>query len=160
MPKIKKLWDWLEWVYKLGAMVSFAGLIFVVLLQVYARLFLPRSPHWTEEASRFLFLFCIAFSSATSMRTRAFVNVDVFLNMLPPSLHRLITLLCDVTVVLFMGLIVRYAWQNAAVGAMQTSPSLYIPMQYIFGTIVLLSAGVCVFAVEKIWEDVTGPWTT
>ena len=155
----KNFWDWLENFFELGALVSFAGLIYVVLLQVYARLFLPRSPHWTEEASRFLFLTCIAFSAAVATRRRAFVNVDVFLHMLGAKAQRFIILVSDVTVLLFMAFVTYYAWLNAEVGAMQTSPSLAIPMQYVFGSVVLLSVGVCLFSIEKIYEDVKTPWT-
>ncbi len=160
MVKEGSFWTWLEKLFKLGTLVSFSGLIYVVLLQVYARLFLPQSPHWTEEASRFLFLFCIAFSAGVATRRRAFVNVDIVLNVLGDKLRNVVCLLIDILVLLFMALTFHHAWLNAEVGAMQTSPSLAIPMQYIFGSVVLLSFGVCLFSLEKIYEDVKALWTT
>lgn len=160
MVKAGSFWSWLEALFKLGTFVSFLGLVYVVLLQVYARIFLPQSPHWTEEASRFFFLFCIAFSAGIATRRRAFVNVDIFLNLLGTKLRHIVCLLIDILVLLFMALTFRYAWLNAEVGAMQTSPSLSISMQYIFGSIVLLSLGICLFSLEKIYEDVKTLWTT
>jgi len=153
-------WIWLERLFKLGTLVSFSGLVYVVLLQVYARLFLPQSPHWTEEASRFFFLFSIAFSAGVATRRRAFVNVDILFSFMGAKLRNVLCLLIDVLVLLFMALTLRYAWLNAAVGAIQTSPSLSIPMHYIFGSIVLLAFGVCLFSFEKIHEDVKALWTT
>ena len=73
---MRKLWSLFGRVLELGSILSFLGLVGVVLLQVYARLFLPKSPHWTEEASRFLFIYTVSFASGLVVREQAFVNVD------------------------------------------------------------------------------------
>jgi len=79
---MKKLWVLFGRLLELSSILSFLGLVAVVLLQVYARLFLPKSPHWTEEASRFLFIYTVSFASGLAIREKAFVNVDVFTNLL------------------------------------------------------------------------------
>lgn len=157
MPvSFKKVLDWLAAALTVGTLLSFAGLIYVVLLQVYARLFMAQSPHWTEEASRFLFLFTVAFAAGPAIRRRAFVNVDVFINLIEGRFRTFIQLLIDLTMFLFMLLVSYYAWGNAKVGMMQTSPSLYIPMHYIFGTMFLLSASTSVFSAECVCKDIIG----
>lgn len=156
---MNKILNAVEKFFKAGAIISFAGLIFVVLLQVYARLFLPRSPHWTEEASRFLFLFTVAFAAGAAMRQRAFVNVDVFVSLAKGKLRSLIQLALDVVIFIFMFIITDYSLVNVKIGAIQTSASLAIPMNYIFGSITLLAAGICIFAAELICKDVKELWT-
>ena len=49
-----------QWMW-LGSVVSMFLLLGVVLLQVFARVALPQVPAWTEEASRFFFMWAVGF---------------------------------------------------------------------------------------------------
>jgi len=132
----------------------FAGLIAVVLLQVFARMFLPRSPHWTEEASRFLMLYMVAFAAGLTAKERAYVNVDIFINLIKGRLRAVIQLFIDISVMVLMAVTVWYGWRNAAIGAIQTSASLGIPMNWIFGAIVLHSGSILLFMTTLVFEDI------
>ena len=140
----------LEWMSSL----SFAGLIFVVLLQVFARMFLPRSPHWTEEASRFLMLYMVAFAAGLAAKERAYVNVDVFVNFVKGRPRAVVQLFIDVAVMVLLAVTAWYGWKNAAVGAIQTSASLGIPMNLIYGGIVLHSGSVLLYTTALVIEDI------
>ena len=133
---------------------TFLALVGVVLLQVYARLFLPKSPHWTEEASRFLFIYTVSFASGLAIRERAFVNVDVFTNLLPETGRKWLQILLDVLVAGFMALVFQYSLRNLGIGRMQTSPSLRIPMNYIFASMSVMSASVVLYSLFEIGRDI------
>jgi TRAP-type C4-dicarboxylate transport system permease small subunit len=133
--------------------VCFAGLGGVVLLQVFARTFLPRSPHWTEEASRFLMLYMVAFASGLAAKERAFVNVDVFINLIRGRFRIFLQLLIDLVTVVLMVVTAWYGWKNAAVGRIQTSASLSIPMHLIYGSIALQAAGILFYTAALVAKD-------
>jgi TRAP-type C4-dicarboxylate transport system permease small subunit len=151
MSELKRILDRaLEWMSSL----FFAGLICVVLLQVYARMFLPRSPHWTEEASRFLMLYMVAFAAGLAAKERAYVNVDILVNLIKGRPRSFIQLFIDLAAVVLMGATVWFAWKNAMVGRIQTSASLGIPMHWIFGSMVLHSGSILLYTVVLVFEDV------
>jgi TRAP-type C4-dicarboxylate transport system permease small subunit len=133
--------------------ICFVGLGGVVLLQVFARTFLPHSPHWTEEASRFIMLYMVAFASGLAARERAFVNVDVFINLIEGRPRAFIQLLIDLATVVLTALTAWYGWKNAAVGRIQTSASLAIPMNLIYMSMVLHSAGIVFYTAGLVAED-------
>lgn len=139
----------LEWTSSL----CFAGLIAVVLLQVFARLFLARSPHWTEEASRFLMLYMVAFAAGLAARDRAYVNVDFLLNMFKGRLRAFVDLCIDLLSIVLMVTIARYGWDNAMVGRIQTSASLSIPMHLVFMAVVLHAVSVAFYTAIHIIDD-------
>ena len=145
----KYLERFLEWMSSL----FFAGLIFVVLLQVVARMFFPRSPHWTEEASRFLMLYMAAFAAGLAAKERAYVNVDIFVNYIKGRARIAVQLFIDVASIVLMAATVWYGWENAAVGKIQTSASLGIPMNWIYGGIVLLSGSILLYTAALVLED-------
>ena len=132
----------------------FAGLLIVVLLQVYARLFLPRSPHWTEEASRFLMLYMVAFAAGLAAKERAYVNVDLFINLIKGRPRAVLQLCLDLCTMVLMAATVWYGWKNAAIGAFQTSASLGIPMNLIYGGIVLHSGSILFYTAGLVLEDI------
>ena len=152
MPKtLKKFLErFLEWM----SSFFFTGLIAMVLLQVFARMFLPRSPHWTEEASRFLMLYMVAFSAGLAAKERAYVNVDIFINYMKGRLRIAVQLLIDLAVIVLMAVTFWYGLRNAAVGRIQTSASLGIPMHLIFGSIVLHSGSVLLYTIFLVFEDI------
>jgi TRAP-type C4-dicarboxylate transport system permease small subunit len=139
----------LEWM----SAICFAGLGGVVLLQVFARIFLPRSPHWTEEASRFIMLYMVAFASGLAARERAFVNVDVLINFIKGRPRIFIQLLIDLATVVLTGVTVWYGWKNAAVGRIQTSASLGIPMHLIYASMILHSGSILLYTAALVAED-------
>jgi TRAP-type C4-dicarboxylate transport system permease small subunit len=145
----KYLERFLEWMSSL----FFAGLIAVVLLQVAARMFLPRSPHWTEEASRFLMLYMAAFAAGLAAKERAYVNVDVFINYVKGRPRIAIQLCIDAASVALTAATAWYGWKNAAVGRIQTSASLGIPMNWIYGGIVLLTGSIALYTSALIVKD-------
>jgi TRAP-type C4-dicarboxylate transport system permease small subunit len=151
---MRKLWSLFGRVLELGSILSFLGLVGVVLLQVYARLFLPKSPHWTEEASRFLFIYTVSFASGLVIREKAFVNVDVFTNMLPKPAQRWLQILLDLLVAGFMAVVFYYSLKNLGIGRMQTSASLRVPMHYIFASMSVLSGTVVLFSLASVVRDV------
>jgi len=154
---MKKIWSLFGHLLEISAILSFLGLVAVVLLQVYARLFLPKSPHWTEEASRFLFIYTVSFASGLAglaIREKAFVNVDVFTNLLPKTLQRWLQILLDLLVAAFMAVVFYYSLKNLGIGRMQTSASLRVPMNYIFASMSVMSGTIVLYSMGAVVRDV------
>ena len=131
----------------------FAGLLLVVLLQVVARMFLPRSPHWTEEASRFLMLYMVSFAAGLAAKERAYVNVDIFINYIKGRPRIAVQILIDVVSMVLMAFTLWYGWKNAYIGRFQTSASLGIPMIWIYGAIVVHAGGILIYTSALVLED-------
>ncbi len=129
-----------------GMMLSFVGLIAAVLLQVFARLALPKVPSWTEEVSRFLLIWMVSCGAGLSLRENGYVNVDLFIGKFSARVQNVLRALSDLLVIFLMGIFLRYAWAHLALGRRQTSPSLEIPMQYVFYAFVVMAAGILFFA--------------
>ncbi|GHS88257.1 permease [Synergistales bacterium] len=150
----KFLEKFLEW----SSTLCFAGLIGVVLLQVVARNLLPRSPHWTEEAARFLMLYMVVLAAGLAAKERAYVNVDVFVNFAHGRLRSFIQIFIDASVVVLVAVTARYGWTNAMVGRIQTSASLGITMHYIYLGMVIHSVGILFYSLLLLWNDVKIFW--
>jgi TRAP-type C4-dicarboxylate transport system permease small subunit len=150
---MKKPFNLFTRIIEFCVIVTFLGLVAVVLLQVYARLFLPRSPHWTEEASRFLFAYTVSFAAGLAVKEKAYVNVDVFTSLLPEMLKQWLEVLLDLLVAAFMAVVFYYSLKNLGIGRMRTSPSLTIPMHYIFASMSVMSGSIVLYSLAEVVQD-------
>ena len=150
---MKKPFNLFTRIIEFCVIVTFLGLVAVVLLQVYARLFLPRSPHWTEEASRFLFAYTVSFAAGLAVKEKAYVNVDVFTNLLPEMLKQWLEVLLGLLVAAFMAFVFYYSLKNLGIGRMRTSPSLTIPMHYIFASMSVMSGSIVLYSLAEVVRD-------
>jgi len=108
-------------------------------------------------------LYMAAFAAGLAAKERAYVNVDIFINYVKGRPRIAIQLFIDLAIVVVAAVVTRYGWRNALVGRIQTSASLGIPMNWIFGGIVLHSGAILLYTVMLVFEDlknlVTGETT-
>ena len=134
----------------------FLTMIVAVVIQVFARTFMEQTPLWTEEASRVTLMYILGLGVGASVLTGDLVNVDLALMIMPKPVRRLCELVSSALVSLFGFMLVPGAWEFTELGAMQTSPSLQIPMQYIFASMLFFAVLLGVFGLVKFLEVLLG----
>lgn len=130
-----------------AAGMAVIGVLLVVLLQVSSRLLgLPVS--WTEEATRYLFVWMIFLGLAAGFRTVETARVTVLIAMMPSFIRRLSVPIYVLSSVLFFALtgwtgyhLVQQQWMMS-----ETAATLAVPM-WLIGTIMPLSSILAVLAI-------------
>lgn len=157
---MKKILQLLVAACRLMVFASMMTLLGSVLIQVFARAFLPQSPMWTEELTRYALLYTVAFGAGLSMLTGNLVNVDLFIELLPSKGRQIATAVALLITSGFAALLVGPSCQFARIGAFQTSPTLGISMTWVFYTVVLLVVLLCLFSLVaavrilvSLWRD-------
>ena len=117
------------------ALVAIAG---TVLLQISARLVLPFSVSGTEELARDLFIYVGAVSWVGAVRQHRNVSVELFHHTLGLRARAAFQALICLLIAGFAWMVLPHAWQYAMNGAWQTSPTLRVPMLYIFFSTVVM----------------------
>ena len=143
---------WLDTLFTTLATLALVGIAATVLLQIAGRLVLPSSPAWTEELSRYLFIYMVALSAGVVIRQHRNVNVELFHHWLGPRTRAAYQALVCLLMGAFALIVLPYAWQYAANGAWQTSPTLKVPMLYIFFSTVVLFALVALYSAIGVVE--------
>jgi len=140
----------LEW----GTLIGAFGLIFTVVLQIVTRrFFTEQAPSWTEEASRFFFIYAISFAAGLAQKEDYFVSMDYFYrkfgHRVRQSLDIAITFL---SLVLFLVMSI-YSVQFILLGTVETSPSLGLPMSIAFISMLIMSGSILYYlAIQLILQ--------
>lgn len=150
------LFKGLEGLCRLLILAAFLLLAASVLLQVFSRTFLPTSPVWTEELTRFCLIYIGALGAGLALRSGDMVNVDLLCESLPGRLPYLLRLLSAGLTALFALLLLPAAWDYTQVGSRQTAPSLGWRMDFLHGTMLILFVTLALWALMRAYEMLTG----
>ncbi|MDQ7734115.1 TRAP transporter small permease [Halomonas sp. SpR1] len=158
VPKLEgpigRVIGWVDTCFLSLAVVALVAIAATVLLQICSRLFLPFSIAWTEELSRYLFIYMVALSAGVVLRQNRNISVELFHHLLGPRMQAAFQVLICALIGLFAFLVLPYAWQYAQNGAWQTSPTLRVPMLYIFFSTVVTFALLLVYSLLGCVEGI------
>lgn len=106
-----------------------AGMVIVILLQVFCRYVLGSALAWPEEASRFMMLWATGLMAPTAFRRGGFVAIDMVVRLLPQVVATLLAmvLLMMAGLVIWIGLGIAWSEVTGLGGRFQTD-SLRVPV--------------------------------
>lgn len=106
-------------------------LIIPVTLQIVSRTDIIPRYIWTEEMSRFVFIWMVMLGAMVGVRERLHFDVDVWPD-LRPRTEALLRIVANVFVLAFALVFIWWGWQFTAFGWEQTSEIADLPMWVIF----------------------------
>ena len=137
----------LEW----GTIISAFGLIFTVILQIITRrFFVDIVLSWTEEASRFFFVYTISFGAGLAQKEGYFVSMDYFYRKFNPKMKRIIDLIISFSTVILFLLMSVFSVYFIVLGLAETSPGLGMPMSMAFASMFIMSGSVLYFSLVEL----------
>lgn len=138
-------------------LAAFAVIIAAVTLQIVSRTFLPQSPVWTEELTRFALLYLAAAGAGLALRSGDLVNVDLFVGGLPPRARKLTTVCAGLATMLLAAAMFFPSLAFTRIGGLQTSPALGWSMSALHFTATLAAGSLFVFAFARVIELLLAP---
>lgn len=148
--------DIVETILEVGTFLFFTALIIIVLLQVFTRFLFPdKSFVWTEEASRFCFIYAVAFAAPLAMKKQEYVNVDIVLNALPKGARRVLELMIYIINVVLFSIVFVQAIKFAKLGIGQTSATMKIPMYISYSSIAIMTFFIVFYALHNLMRFIS-----
>jgi len=135
-------------------LLSVTGVLVTVSLQFASRLIGQALP-WTEEVSRYLFIWMAFLGMAAGFRSAQHARVSAFINLMPPLLKRLLVHLYVLAGFVFFSVVAYEGFQLSLrqFHSGETSPALGVGM-YLVSLAVALSAALAILAhFESVYRD-------
>jgi TRAP-type C4-dicarboxylate transport system permease small subunit len=142
-------------ILEFGTIISAFALIFTVILQIVTRRFFTDiAPAWTEEASRFFFIYTISFGAGLAQREGYFVSMDYFYRKFNHKTKRIIDMITtSISAILFL-LMSVYSIHFIVLGMEETSPGLGLPMSIAFLSMLIMSGTVLYYLLEQFIHQI------
>lgn len=150
MKKAAKLDTFLSYL----SILLFSSLLLVVIVQILSRYF-PYDTIWTEELSRYLFVYSITVAVPLAIRRNEFIKVDMLIMLLPENLRRIYESVIYVVIGIFGIILFISGIEFYQLGLSFNSPTLGFQMSYIYMAVPILAALIVLYAILFIVDQFT-----
>ncbi|MCM3412725.1 TRAP transporter small permease [Metabacillus litoralis] len=140
---------WVTRILSFLAILSLSGVIIVVTIQILSRYF-PYSFIWTEELTRYFFLFAICFGAPLALLRNEYINVDLIISKLSTKVRRFYEIGIYVLILLLSAVMVREGYNFMELGRTQSSATMPIQMNVIHSSIFIMGIFLLIFSIIRI----------
>lgn len=107
-------------------------MVFVTLAQVIFRYLVGAPLPWSEELSRYCFVWIVFLGTAVGLSRGVHLGVDIFVNMIPVKLQRILNVIVYLMIAGFACLMIYASIPVLQLNTMQRSPALGIQMSWVY----------------------------
>lgn len=148
--KMFKLIDYLTGILT-GLMVLF------VFLNVVLRTFFNSGLTWSEELSRYLFVYVTFIGAISAMHANAHLSVDTLISRVPDKVKILFYMVSQTAIVVIMGILVHGSVKMIMLNTASKTAALSIPYPVLYAAGVICGIAIAILAVANIIYAATHP---
>ncbi len=128
----------------------------LVVINIVMRYGLNSGIVWSEEVATGCFVWSVFIGAAAVFKHRGHVGVDIVVNHLPTSLHKAITLLTDVILVVLNGYMSYLAVLYIQTSYTKMTPVLGVSSAYISSSVLISFILMTIYSVKFVYDDLMG----
>lgn len=102
MKAYSKFLDVLEKIEKFILVVTIALMVVIMLYQIILRYVFSQANSWSEELTRYLFIFNVMLAAAVAIRSNSHLQIDVFLNKMSDRTRAIFTIISTCVAIVFL----------------------------------------------------------
>lgn len=137
--------------------IAASTMIVSTFLQVVFRFVFNAPLYWTEELSRYSFVYIVFIGAAWAGRQGMHLGVDYFTSKLPEKTRRCLKVVMDVLILVFSAVIVFVGISVVPINFRQLSPALNIPMGAVYAAIPIGFLLLFIYYLNHLMEDLGFP---
>ena len=127
-------------------------MICVVLLQIVARVLLPKVPPWTEELSRYLQVYLVAVGAGLAIKHDSFVSIETIFHYVKNRSGLLLKIAGQVVNLILFAFFFVASFDMYQLGIPRTAVTMpSITMNLVYFSMILMSFNVLFHLLRKIW---------
>ena len=134
--------------------VLFSSFCVTMISQIIGRSIFSTSIYWSDEFSRYCFIWVILLASGIAIKRKAHVGFDLIVSKLPVKLQNYIYILNDVMVGVFLFLFFYNGMDLVTSVGLTPSPAMMIPMGFVYSILPLSAVVMFIFLVDSVWQTI------
>ena len=127
-------------------------LLLVIMLQIFGRTFMSTPPSWTEEMSRFFFLWYSFFACAVTLRAKQHLGLDYFYRQFNPRFREVLDYIIQVLVLAFGAYTAFYGVQLLSIVAKRKAPISGWSMTWFYLILPIMGVLFVLISLENLQE--------
>ena len=132
-------------------------MVLFVFLNVVMRTFFNSGLTWSEELSRYLFVFVTYVGAISAMHANAHIGVDTLLSRVPVKIQLLFYTIAQAAITVIMGILVHGSVKMVIQNTASKTAALGIPYSVLYSVGIICGLGIGVLAIANIIYALTHP---
>ncbi len=154
MKAYSKFLDKLETVEKVFLAVTVAIMIFVIVYQIVLRYVFSAANSWSEELARYLFIYDVMIGAAIATRRNSHLQVDFLINLLPPKVKCMFTIVATAVGIVFLGFLFTYSLTLCQTASNNMSAGVPVSMSVPYACIPIGAVLMVLTSIEVILKNI------
>lgn len=127
------------------------AMLCVICLQIFARMFMSTPFSWTEEMSRFTFIWYCFLGCAVTLKAKEHLGLDYFYKKFSPGIAYSADIIIQILIFMFGAICTFPGIKLLPITARRLSPVMRIPMNYIYLCIPVMGVLFMLIAAENLY---------
>lgn len=136
--------------------ILMALMVAVMFYQVILRYVFNSSNIWSEEITRYMFVYVSLLGSFVAVRRNSHLKVDFFVGLLKGNVYRYFTIITSIGVLLFLIYLCPLSFKLSMDTMKSVSPGLNLPMGYVYLAVPIGSVLMILGMIELILKKLAG----
>jgi TRAP-type C4-dicarboxylate transport system permease small subunit len=132
--------------------ILFAVMVTSLFYQIILRYFFHKANTWTEELTRYSFVWLVLLGSSVATRRGKQMNVDFVVNLMPKKLAKVNYVFTNLLINALFLVIMVYGFQLVSITHKQLSAGMQIPMSYIYLALPVGGSLMFLFTIESYFD--------
>ncbi|CAM3653893.1 MULTISPECIES: TRAP transporter small permease [Brevibacillus] len=132
--------------------VCLSGMAILVFLNVVLRYAFDSGITWSEEMSRFLFVWLTFLGAIGALKDNSHLGVDMFIKKLPLVGKKVAFVLSNLIVLYVLWLVLDGSWKSTMISTKALSPAVGLPLSYIYGIGIVVSIGMAIIVLFNMYQ--------
>lgn len=134
--------------------ILFAIMVIALFYQIIMRFIFQSANTWSEELTRYSFIWMAMLGSSIATRRSRNMDVDFLVNLMPKTLKIINSFITKSLIIAFIMVIIIYGINLVGITLKQLSPGLRLPMAYMYASIPTGGILMLIFTIEIIINDI------
>lgn len=148
---MKKLEKIIDKILSIASIALYLSLIIVVAIQIIVR-FTPMTTPWSDEISRYIFVYMICLAGGLSLKHNAYADVDLLFGSFSFGMKKFVYLINQILILIFNIILIISGFQFGKIGELSVSPVTKIPMNIMFISIFVLGIFATFYSIFNIYS--------
>lgn len=149
MNKISRLFE-----NTLNITMAFALAVMVVLVfgNVVLRYAFNSGITWSEEMSRYLFMWLTFLGAIGAYKNKEHLGVDMVIKRLPIKMKKVVLVISDLMILFVLYLVLDGSWKMTLINIDSNAPATGMPLALVYGTGILVSVSMGLMTIHNLYR--------
>jgi TRAP-type transport system small permease protein len=111
---------------------------------------------WSEEMSRYFFVWMVFLGAIAALKDKMHLGVDIVVNALPKTLQKIVFIISNAVVLYLLWLILEGSWKMTILNMNSTGPATGMPLSYLYGIGIVSSLWMMVLIIFSVFKALRG----